>query len=404
MNEPAAHPKKSHKVSKKKSWPRIHTQTLPSGQHSFWIDVRLKQDNGESVRYFKRFATLADAEEDAARLRDQRSREGKAAFDVPLSIRREAAKCIEKLKAYPGATLAEAVNYYVERKLRFNTAPPVGIAAEQIVAELTGRRGKRTVDNLRWYWTRFAKDFGARSFSDIEPDEITAWLDRTATHPETRHNYRRAIVRLFNIAVSKKWCQENTAAQSRQDDRLPPTPEVFTVEELARVLAHSDKHSLTPYIVLGTFAGIRVSELCRLDWQKVDLQERTVIVEAATTKTKTRRVVTLTDTAAAWLAPYVRKSGAVVDVVNLREKLHKLREAAKITRWTKNIMRHSFGSYALAEWQDVARVSYQMGNSPQVCKRHYEQVVKKSAAARFWALRPDTAGGKIIPMQTAANE
>jgi len=150
--------------------------------------------------------------------------------------------------------------------------------------------------------------------------------------------------------------------------------------------------------------GIRVSELTRLGWSKVNLAERTVTIEARTTKTKTRRVVTLNDTATAWLTPHVRKSGTVVQTVGLREQLHKLRAAAGLKRWPINVMRHSFGSYALSEWQDVARVSYQMGNSPQICKRHYEQIVTKSAATAFWALRPDSdAAGKIVPMKAAAN-
>ena len=43
-----------------------------------------------------------------------------------------------------------------------------------------------------------------------------------------------------------------------------------------------------------------------------------------------------------------------------------------------------------------------MGNSPQICKRHYEQIVTKSAAAAFWALRPAAdAAGKIVPMKAA---
>jgi hypothetical protein len=74
-----------------------------------------------------------------------------------------------------------------------------------------------------------------------------------------------------------------------------------------------------------------------------------------------------------------------------------------LKRWPTNAMRHSFGSYALAEWQDVAKVSYQMGNSPQVCRRHYEQVVKKSEAARFWKLRPAAdAASKIVMMKAAS--
>ena len=211
-------------------------------------------------------------------------------------------------------------------------------------------------------------------------------------------------MRLFNIATGKKWCVENPAAKSRKDDSLPPEPEVFTVAELTSVLTHADDYGLLPYIVLGTFCGIRVSELTRLNWSKINLVERTVTIEARTTKTKTRRVVTLNDTAVARLTPHVQKSGSVVQAVGLREQLHKLRTAAGLKHWPINVMRHSFGSYALSEWQDVARVSYQMGNSPQICKRHYEQIVTKSAAESFWALRPAAdADDKIVPMKAAAN-
>ena len=64
-------------------------------------------------------------------------------------------------------------------------------------------------------------------------------------------------------------------------------------------------------------------------------------------------------------------------------------------------MRHSFGTYALRAWQDAAKVAAQMGNSARVCETHYNKVGTKSAAAAFWALRPDDAGGKIVPMQQA---
>ncbi len=89
----------------------------------------------------------------------------------------------------------------------------------------------------------------------------------------------------------------------------------------------------------------------------------------------------------------------MVDVEALRERLLELRKDAGLKRWPTNAMRHSFGSYALSAWQDVAKVSYQMGNSPSVCRRHYEQVVRQSEAAQFWALRPAAdADEKIVPL------
>lgn len=337
-------------------------------------------------------------------LHDDRQTKGKAAFELSMAQRMQAAECYKMLTAYPAATLREAVEYYINHKAKFAAAPTLTNGVELIVTELTGKRGERTVDNLRQYWRKFAVDFGNRGFTEIEADEVTTWLDRITKHPTTRHNYRRAIVRLFNMALGKKWCVENPAAGSRKDDQPAPEPEVFTVEELARVLEHADDLGLLPYIVLGTFCGIRVSELTRLDWSKVNFTERAVTIEARTTKTKTKRVVTLNDTAVAWLTPHIQKSGPIVRVEGLREQLHNLRTAAGIKRWPTNVMRHSFGSYALSAWQDVAKVSYQMGNSPQICKRHYEQIVTKSAAASFWALRPAAdAAEKIVPMKAVAN-
>ena len=392
---------RTNKISRRKpSWPKLLSRLLPSGKTQWRIDVVV-----DGQRNYESFKTEADAITRAWAMFNDRKQSGKAGFQLPMSKRVEAADCYKLLTPYPNVSLREAVEYYINRKAQYVAAPTLAVGVEQIVAELEGKRGERTVDNLRQYWRKFAADYGKRGFTEIESDEVTAWLDRTAPHPTTRHNYRRAIVRLFNVAMGNKWCVENPAAGSRKDDSLPPEPEVFTVAELNSVLAHADDYGLLPYIVLGTFCGIRVSELTRLDWSKINLVERTVTIEARTTKTKTRRVVTLNDTAVAWLTPHVQKSGAVVKTIGLREQLHNLRTAAGLKRWPTNAMRHSFGSYALSEWQDVARVSYQMGNSPQICKRHYEQIVTKSAAASFWALRPDAeAAGKIVTMQQAVNQ
>jgi len=389
----------NQKSRRKPSWPKILSRPLPSGNTQWRIDVVV-----DGARVYESFKTEDDAIRRAWQIADDRQNAGKAGFELPMSKRVEAAECYKLLASYPDASLREAVEYYISRKAQYAAAPAVADGVEQIVSELTGKRGQRTVDNLRWYWRKFAADFGSRGFTEIEADQITAWLDRTASHPTTRHNYRRAVVHLFNIAITKKWCVENPAAKSRKDDSLPPEPEVFTVAELTSVLTHADDYGLLPYIVLGTFCGIRVSELTRLEWSKINLVERTVTIEARTTKTKTRRVVTLNDTAVTWLTPHVQKSGDVVQALGLREQLHKLRTAAGLKHWPINVMRHSFGSYALSAWQDVARVSYQMGNSPQICKRHYEQIVTKSAAAAFWALHPAAdVDGKIVPMKTAAN-
>jgi hypothetical protein len=50
--------------------------------------------------------------------------------------------------------------------------------------------------------------------------------------------------------------------------------------------------------------------------------------------------------------------------------------------------RHSFISYRTAEIRDVARVADEAGNSPNVIKRHYREIVTSEAAKVFFAIRP----------------
>jgi hypothetical protein len=50
--------------------------------------------------------------------------------------------------------------------------------------------------------------------------------------------------------------------------------------------------------------------------------------------------------------------------------------------------RHSFISYRCAEIRDVARVADECGNSPNIIKKHYRQLVTGEAAERYFSIRP----------------
>jgi hypothetical protein len=63
--------------------------------------------------------------------------------------------------------------------------------------------------------------------------------------------------------------------------------------------------------------------------------------------------------------------------------------------WPANVMRHSFGSYWLAEFKDKNALALQMGNSPTVIEKHYERAVRPKEAARYWQIKPVHGRGKI---------
>ena len=167
-------------------------------------------------------------------------------------------------------------------------------------------------------------------------------------------------------------------------------------------MENAESVGLLPYVALGLFAGLRSAESQRLDWSAVKVSERAVIVGAGIAKKRSRRVVEISDTLAAFLAVCSKSRGPVVDVPHFQKALKALATAAGV-KWTHNGLRHSFASYHLAAYGDTTRTAYQMGHTnPRIVHDHYKALVQKSDAERFFALRPAAdAAGKIVPMKAA---
>jgi predicted ArsR family transcriptional regulator len=65
-------------------------------------------------------------------------------------------------------------------------------------------------------------------------------------------------------------------------------------------------------------------------------------------------------------------------------------------KWSANVLHHSFGSYRLAQIKNAAQVAEEMGNSPQVVRTHYQNLVRPEAVADYWQITPHCAGRKVL--------
>jgi integrase len=94
----------------------------------------------------------------------------------------------------------------------------------------------------------------------------------------------------------------------------------------------------------------------------------------------------MSDNLIPWLAPYVQKEGKIG---YSRRAFKEVREAAGI-EWSKDVMRHCFGSYLLAHNEDAPKTAMQMGHSGvDVLFNHYRNLVKKQDAVDYWNIEPD---------------
>jgi integrase len=139
---------------------------------------------------------------------------------------------------------------------------------------------------------------------------------------------------------------------------------------------------MLPAVAIQLFAGLRRSEIQRLDWSEVDFEGRSIIVSARKAKTRQRWVITIRENLSSWLRPYVRTAGPVAPTIGFRERFDDLIEPFR--PWPSNALRHSFGSYLFGLTKNENLVAAEMGNSPGIVFKHYRALVSNKAAKQFW--------------------
>jgi integrase len=185
--------------------------------------------------------------------------------------------------------------------------------------------------------------------------------------------FRRRLGVLFNFAKRRGYVTENPIADVERAKERETEVEILSVGDVVRLLECASAEML-PFWAIGAFAGLRRAEIERLSWSEVDLDADVIEVKASKSKTASRRLVTVQPNLHKWLAPYRAQAGRICPV-NLQRKINDDRDrAGLLSKWPQNALRHSFGSYHLAQFNDAAKLALEMGNSPATIFRHYRQL------------------------------
>src|SRR5262249_11606398 len=257
---------------------------------------------------------------------------------------------------------------------------------------------KRHVDDLESRLSYFSAKFDGKPVAAISSAEIDDWLRELPVAPSTRNHYRSVTIQAYNFAIGRGYAVDNPAAATAKVKESDGTIGILSVTQTARLL-ESTGPELLPYVAIGLFAGLRSSEIDRLDWSNINFESGLIKVEAMKGRRKNPRrrpFVRLQPTLREWLRPLQQLKGPVTPQENFRELFDAAREAAGITEWPTNALRHSFGSYHLAHFNDVNALALAMGNSPEMIFNHYRELVKPKEAERFWKITPARRSRKII--------
>ena len=358
-------------------------------------------------------------------------------FGIP--VENAAAEFVQAKAVLGDVPLLQAAQYYVRRHpAKIPPQAVLAVAEEMLKVKKSDGLSDEYLRHLRYDMKKFAAAFHGNIGAVMGPD-IDKWLRGLGVSPRTRNNLRASVQTLFAFAKAQRYLpKDHDEIDSVMLAKNSVSEiEIFTPKEMAEILAHADKR-LIPFLTLGAFAGIRHAEIQRLEWTDIQFDAGIIEIRAAKAKTASRRTVPILDNLRAWLWRRRQEAGAVcggldtkneipalVQIINearravwaktkrvseaqLKQEDDQAKEDSAEAKgkappgaetagiegwpafaWKHNALRHSFISYRVAEIQNVAQVSLEAGNSPQMIFKHYRELVRPVAAKEWFAIKPE---------------
>jgi integrase len=154
------------------------------------------------------------------------------------------------------------------------------------------------------------------------------------------------------------------------------------------------RQHLLRLVALVCFAGLRPSEAVRLDWAEVGGDY--IRLPGKKSKTGYSRQIPIQENLKAWLAQWRQEAGLVCFNINPKHVNVAIFRASGV-RLTHDGMRHGYGTHRQMILKNVAQVANEMGNSVQVCRRHYLNAFCTEKEAVEWftvipSIPPNIAG------------
>jgi integrase len=367
--------------------------------HFKWV-VRGKE-NGKPAKKF--FPSHTDAKT-YAHLRNTETLQYGTELAVPSWLRVMAQRCQEKLAPFPRKTIEDATDHYIAWLHERVSSCTIKRLFDE-VGELKRQTGRdpKYCRGFPIVGSELTAAYPDKLVADLTTADIDDFLTEIAarrSYAAQSRNYRRQLITTaLEHAKKRGYCSQNAAKNSEAAKKVQSPVGILRPNEFAKLLAAASPKIL-PAIAIQGFAGLRHSEVMKLDWREIDFDGGFIEVTAKNAKSAKRRVVKIRPCLLAWLNPFAKRSGPVVACTDGLGGYHGFRiaaaKAAGVSKWPQNALRHSFASYHLAHFKDAHALALEMGHSTtDLIFSHYRAVVREAAAADYWQIapfsRPETA-------------
>jgi integrase len=242
----------------------------------------------------------------------------------------------------------------------------------------------------------------AELLEDISAEKINrfiaARIEQNGWKPKTVNLMREVLHKLFAYAIKhhsflsrdRRYPNPVSAVERLRE----PAPQIrfLTLEDIdeqLRVL--TDYPVIYAMVAVYIYAGLRREEVLWLTHEDVDLEQKVIRVLAKTIdkeywqpKTKRNRVVPISNALFEILSEYKppvnsiwyfpSPTGKRWNTDNFSQDLRKINNENNL-EWSCLDFRHTFGSQLAQKGESLYKIAELMGNSPEICRRHYAALV-----------------------------
>ena len=362
----------------------------PTHHQNYCFVVAIPPELNGGKRERKFFVQRKHAQEFAADLKVRKENFGTRLLQMPAGLRQEALDCAERLKPFQ-ASLTEAVTFFIQHRYHAQKSCTFSELLEKLlVTKKSTNRSARYLNDLRRIGGEFAQQHGARAVSEISPDGVENWAANDKHGPTTRNNRLRTLSSAFSLAVTRRWCESNPVFRVERSNEAKPVAGYLSAAQAKALLDKADA-DLRPCIAIQLFAGLRPCEMAELTFEQIDLEQNQIWVDKEE-HTTSHRVIDMMPNLRAWLLPYAARFGRV-QPAKYQARWDELRpQVGLYDHWPHDGLRHSFGTWHYAKFQDLGKTAAQMGHSqPMITRKHYVVRVDPRRADEYWNLAPAVA-------------
>ena len=265
------------------------------------------------------------------------------------------------------------------------------------------------VNDTSRYFREFSNMFPGHAVADLSRDLLNLYATSRADLSAKSWNDRRTTLGMFI-----RWCSRRDylpvnhrllEADGLRKETTDSAPiDFYRPDELRALLDNADEE-MRVVIALQAFAGLRLDETVRLDWNDVFGRPGHIEISSSKSKTRQRRLVEISPTLEQWLIPYRGMEGKVVTrwqaAKSYAQAFTKLLRSLKLPP-RRNGLRHGFVTFHLAQHANEGLTSALAGNIPTVIHQHYRGLATKADAEKWFGVAPSEPAENLIQMPASA--